>query len=101
MPEQKQLTIDGVPVLWKLYRQRKAKDDLLKLCIGPVKPEKEWSTAKLSHDIVNACTTTAALSQAVRRVASELMGNSQVGDREPSLECCSRCQPSPAPPLTS
>ena len=74
MPEQRCLVIDGTKVFWKLYRKKQGSFDVLKLCIGAVRPEKEWASHHLPHNIVNACTTTAALAQAVRSVASEAMG---------------------------
>ena len=74
MPEQKCLTIDGTQVYYKVFRKKQGKFDEVKLCIGQVKPEKQWSSHHLAHDIVNSCATNAELAQAVRVLAGEVMG---------------------------
>jgi hypothetical protein len=58
----------------KVFRKKQGKFDEVKLCIGQVKPEKQWSSHHLAHDIVNSCATNAELAQAVRVLAGEVMG---------------------------
>ena len=89
MPEQKCLTIDGTQVLWKHYRKKQGKTDTIKLCIGPVVPEKQWMSIAISHEVVKSCTTTAALSNAVRALAAEAM-NTTVSP--PKDDGCCACQ---------
>jgi hypothetical protein len=74
MPEQKCITVDGTQVLWKHYRKKQGNADTIKLCIGKVVPEKQWTSHAISHDIVNACATNAALANAVRSLAAEVLG---------------------------
>ena len=97
MPAQHCLTIDGTQVLWKHYRQKQGSEDILKFCFGKALPEKQWKTHRISHAVVNACSTNAALASAVRQVAAEILGV----ELRPSkvVECgCIGHPPAPQPP---
>lgn len=99
MPEQKCLTIDGTQVYYKIYRKKQGTFDIVKLCIGACKPEKQWSSHHLAHDIVNSCATTQQLAQAVRVLAGDVMG---VAVTPKSGLGCQHCkQPAPQQPSSS
>ena len=74
MPEQKCLTVDGTQVLWKHYRKKQGTEDVIKFCFGKALPEKQWGTHHMPHTVVNACSTNAALTAAVRSLAAEVLG---------------------------
>ena len=74
MPEQKSFTVEGTQVLWKHYRKKQGKEDVIKFCFGKALPEKQWSTHHISHATVNACSTSTALAAAVRSLAAEILG---------------------------
>ena len=73
MPEQKSFTVEGTQVLWKHYRKKQGKEDVIKFCFGKALPEKQWATHHISHATVNACTTSTALAAAVRSLAAVLL----------------------------
>ena len=74
MPEQKSFTVEGTQVLWKHYRKKQGKEDVIKFCFGKALPEKQWATHHIPHATVNACTTSTALAAAVRSLAAEILG---------------------------
>ena len=89
MPEQKCFTVEGTQVLWKHYRKKQGTEDVIKLCFGKPLPEKQWATHHISHAAVNACSTSAALSAAVRSLAAEVLGATT---KPPKNTGCRRCQ---------
>ena len=96
MPEQKQLTIDGTQVLWKLYRKKAGAHDIVKLCIGKPRPERDWTSHKIGHDVVSACETSSALTAAVRLMAAEVMGLDAEMVKHKARDGCDHCQSSPS-----
>ena len=89
MPEQKCFTVDGTQVLWKHYRKKQGTEDVIKLCFGKALPEKQWATHHISHTTVNACSTSAALTAAVRSLAAEVLGATI---KPPKNTGCRGCQ---------
>ena len=89
MPEQKCFTVDGTQVLWKHYRKKQGTEDVIKLCFGKALPEKQWATHHISHAAVNACSTSAALTAAVRSLAAEVLGATI---KPPKNTGCRGCQ---------
>ena len=98
MPEQKCLTIDGTQVLWKHYRKKQGSEDVVKFCFGKVLPESQWQTHRISHAIVNACTTKAALASAVRQLAAEVLGATIKPSKVVDCGCCKDRQSASLPP---
>ena len=98
MPEQKCLTIDGTQVFYKIYRKKQGTFDIVKLCIGPIKPEKQWTSHHLAHEIVNSCKTTAQLAQAVRVLAGEAMGVAVTPKSIPGCQHCKQPEQQPEQP---
>ena len=103
MPEQKCLTIDGTQVFYKIYRKKQGTFDVVKLCIGAAKPEKQWTSHHLAHDIVKSCKTTAQLAQAVRVLAGEAMGVAVTPKNLPGCQHCKQPeqQAQPSEPSSS
>ena len=91
MPEQKSFTVEGTQVLWKHYRKKQGKEDVIKFCFGKALPEKQWATHHIPHATVNACTTSTALAAAVRSLAGEILGATI---KPPKSTGC-RCAPLP------
>ena len=100
MPEQKCLTIDGTQVLWKHCRKKQGNEDVVKFCFGKVLPESQWQTHRISHTIVNACTTKAALASAVRQLAADCLGATIRQSKVVDCGCCKTHQPVPLPAST-
>lgn len=94
MPEQRCMVIDGKTVYWKLVRKKHGTFDIIKMCPGALKPEKQWLSLHMAHEIVNSCTTTAALSHAVRTLAGKHLGVVV----QPKDLGCAKCKYNAEPP---